>query len=129
MITVCAVRPKEIERKYFHQTCSAFRCGYEDIENVSEIKTDREVIIFYPDKSDCPDWIKLEDFNSIEFTHPEEAYYVFGEDAGDLAGEIEKDNPKLKNARFVTIPCKEGLSMHAVIACAIALYDLFMVDK
>lgn len=130
MITVIQINPNRDEDAHVRQTCAGFGCNYKNINNVKDIPTDKEIIIFHPQDVDNPDWVKLEDFNSIKFTHPKDAYYIFGYDGGDICREIEKDKPELKDkVKFVRIPCKKGLSLHASSACAIALYDLYMENN
>ncbi len=124
MTTVYAIRP-EGSSHIFQQMCAGFKVDYKEINHISEVEGNN-IIVFHPQTIDNPNWVKLEDFNT--FKHEKDASYVFGSDEGNIVDDIECHN--MKNlVRFVYIPCKNGLNLHATTACAIALYDLYMENN
>jgi len=126
LTTVYAIRPEGSDH-IFQQMCAGFKVDYKAINHISEVKGDN-IVVFHPHSVDNPSWVKLEDFDSILFKHSKDASYVFGSDEGNIVDDIECHNMK-DRVRFVSIPCKNGLSLHATTACAIALYDLYMENN
>lgn len=126
MTIVYAIRPEDSDY-IFQQMCAGFHVDYKKINHISEVEGNN-IVVFHPKTIDNPSWVHLEDFGSKSFKHSKDASYVFGSDEGNIVDDIECHNMKDK-VRFVYIPCKNGLSLHATTACAIALYDLYMENN
>ena len=109
MVTVVAIDPKENE-KFFKTTTEGFEAELMIVDNLGQMPIDdKEIIIFHPRTKDMnPHWLteeKVEDFNKFDF--PEDAYYIFGADFGNIINDIEINAPSfMEKARWVKIPTK-----------------------
>jgi len=127
MTKVYAIRPEGSDH-IFQQMCAGFHVDYEAVDHISDVK-ENNIVVFHPQTIDKPNWVRLLNFdNTMEFRHTPDAVYVFGSDEGNIIDDIVCHKMQFK-VKFVYIPCKNGLSLHATTACAIALYDLYMENN
>jgi len=133
MITVVAIKPvgdKQLKRSYIETVSIGFEVEYLELEHLFDLPADKPIIIFHPrQKNDNPSWLppeRVEDF--IDFDFPDNAYYVFNSDYGNIIDEIEKKCRHLiENSRWVKIPTKseDFQSIHGHQAAAIVLWELY----
>lgn len=129
MVTVIAIDPKENE-KFFKSTTEGFEADLMMVDNLGQMPIDdKDIIIFHPRTKDMnPPWLteeKVEDFNKFDF--PEDAYYIFGSDYGNIINDIEISAPSFKDrARWVKIPTKKDFkSLRGHVACGIVLWERY----
>ena len=107
-----------------------FEVGYLEIEHMGQLPVDdKEVIFFHPRVKDMnPQWLtedRVENFTKFEF--PDNAYYVFAADYGDIIDDIGFNAPNLaENSRWVKIPTKKNFkSLNGHIAAGIVFWEYF----
>lgn len=129
MVTVVAIDPKETE-KFFKTTAEGFEANLMLVDNLGQMPIDnKDIIIFHPRTRDMnPPWLtekKIEDFNDFNF--PEDAYYIFGSDFGNIINDIEINAPAfMEKARWVKIPTKKDFkSLQGHVALGIVLWERY----
>lgn len=136
MITIVSINVKkqhEGVKSYFDNVIGAWNdrndktTRIKHIENIKDLNVPaKDVIIFHPRATHGnPEWFK-EVENFMDFDFPEDKYYVFGSDSGNIIEDIDKNKSEFKTCRFVKVPVGQGFrSIHAHIVCAIVLWERF----
>ena len=129
MITVVAINPEENE-KFFKTTTEGFEVELMIVDDLGQMPIDnKDIIIFHPRTKDMnPIWLteeKVEDFNNFDF--PENSYYIFGAEYGNIINDIEVNAPSfMDRARWIKIPTKKDFkSLQAHVACGIVLWERY----
>lgn len=107
-----------------------FNFKYLKVENTGQLPNDdKQIIFFHPRVKDMnPPWLteeRVENFKDFDF--PNNAYYIFNDDYGDITSDVEFNAPDLaKNSRWVKIPTKKDFkSLNTDIAAGIILWEHF----
>lgn len=129
MVIIVAIDPQENE-KFFKSTAEGFEAELMLVDHLGQMPIDdKEIIIFHPRTKDMnPMWLKeekVEDFTKFDF--PEDAYYIFGADFGNITNDIEFNAPSyMDKARWVKIPTKKDFkSIQAHVALGIVLWERY----
>ncbi len=131
MITVVAILPTKADGySYIGTVSEGFEAKYLEIENISDLPTDKTPIFFHPRSHDQnPDWLppeRVEDFQDFDF--PDNVYLVFSSDYSySITKELsDKAQYLIKTSRWVKIPTKKDFkSLHGHQAAAIVLWEYY----
>jgi len=129
MVTLVFVSTKN-EDEELRILAEGFNFDYLKVENTGQLPSDgNQMIFFHPRVKDMnPLWLTVERVENFkDFDFPDNAYYIFADDYGDITSDIENNAPNLtKNSRWVKIPTKkEFKSLHTHIAAGIVLWEYF----